>query len=143
MNTDTNTVEPIDGPDSLGQRYRAAVLDRSVGLEEYQTRLSAIEQEIFAACGGEERGWRFISTITNEIDAEAETEQGRDRLRSALDAAGEAITEIEAALRQLTGVYDVEIAEGNSDLHAAALTNMRLNLAALRHETRNATAGIR
>jgi hypothetical protein len=125
---------------TLADQYRTAVLDRSVPHTEYLARLDRIEQAIFKALGSQEQGQRYIAAITSAIDHATDVDQGRGDLQKALQDAESAHNALRAALARLSsdGVYDVEIAEGDTEAMTAALVGMRVHLAALRHLTRDA-----
>jgi len=136
----TNETQDTDAK-TLGEQYLAAMADRSVPADEYTARLARIERTIFRACGSEAAGWRFITGITNDNDHAVDLDHARRELQAAYDAADKGINGIAAALVRLgeNELCDVEIAEGDTDAMDAALVALRLNLAALRHLTKNAT----
>lgn len=151
MSTETPDITPAAGTPAdrvrvqidvdLEQQYRHAVLDRSVSSEEYASRLKNAERAIIAHRGTERSAVEFMATIDNEIDNEIDINDARMKLQAAFDGADQVIREIRNTIAHLSDkyVYDVEIADGDTDAMAAALAGMRLNLAALRHLTRNAT----
>jgi hypothetical protein len=127
--------------ETLDNLYRAALLDRSVDADTYRARLSEIEAQIVKHCGSQKAGWAFIDSITHELDREAEIDIHREKLQAAFETVSDGIGAASAAIAALgaDNVYDAEIAEGDTDAMQAALTGLRLNLAALRHLTRDAT----
>lgn len=82
-----------------------------------------------------------INRIYDLAMQSSQIDQHRADLQAALTDAENALARAEAAIDTLAGpsVYDVEIAEGNTDLMHAAFTAAKLHVAALRHLTRHAT----
>lgn len=127
-------------PQTLGEQYLAVINDRDVTPAEYAVRLKTAESAIIRACGSEAAGWRFIENLTADNDQANAIDAAREQLQKALTDTAKGIDGITASLTRLgeKELYDVEVADGDTDAMDAAVVALRINLAALRHLTRDA-----
>jgi hypothetical protein len=106
-----------------------------------QSLIMGAQHTIYEECQATEGlAERIIDATWAAHDQHTDLIDARTRLGDAITQATDAAATISATLCDLSGhLYDVEIAEGDTDAIRAAATGLRVHLAALRHLTRGAT----
>jgi hypothetical protein len=148
MSDQTKTTDQFSAArerERLGDEYRAAYREARSGRTGPTQRLQAAAENIRdnpqVFDDGLETREKFIDGIEREVDRDLNVEVGRQRLAKALDDTHKQIAELGRQIARMSGneQYDEEIAEGDTVSMQAALTGLRVNLAALRGLTRHAT----
>lgn len=135
--------EAAEKRDQLGDAYRAAYREARLDHDSRSPRLALARRDILDnvhVFNRPDTAENFIEGIKRDVEHDLIIESARRHLADQLDATHKQIAELARALAtmQSNDVYDIEIAEGDTTTMQAALTGLRLNLAALRGLTRHA-----